>query len=296
MTLWKNYILADSIPSALQALAEAEGPSRLIAGGTDLLLELQQGRHTPVHTLVDVNSIPELGIIERRGERLFVGAAVPLTQIVASALLQQHAEALVEACGLIGGPQVRNTATLGGNVSHALPAADGTIALLALDAQAEVASSEGRRLVPTENLFLGPGKSALDSRRELLTGFYLSPLISGQSSAFRRVMRPQGVALPILNLAMWLSRAEDTLAEIRIAIGPAGPKPLRARETENALRGQQVVPGSIEKASSTLLSESMFRTSPQRASANYRRQLADVLLKETLQAAWERAARDVLWN
>lgn len=296
MTLWKNYFLADSIPAALQALTEAEGPSRLIAGGTDLLLELQQDRHLPVHTLVDVTSIPELGVIELREEHLFVGAAVPLSQIVASPLLQQHAEALVEASGLIGGPQVRNTATLGGNVSHALPAADGTIALLALDAQAEVASPEGQRLVPTESLFIGPGKSALDPRKELLCGFYLPLLSSGQSSAFRRVMRPQGVALPILNLAIWLLRSNESIAGIRIAIGPAGPRPLRARETENALRGQRITPDIIEKASGALLSESIFRTSPQRASAAYRRQLADVLLEETLQTAWERAVRNELWN
>jgi carbon-monoxide dehydrogenase medium subunit len=290
MTFWKQYILADSIPAALQALSRAEGPSRLIAGGTDLLLEIQQGRHLPVHTLVDVTSIPELGIIELREERLYIGAAVPLTQIVASPLIQQHAEALVEACGLIGGPQVRNTASLGGNVAHALPAADGTIALLALDAQAEVASPEDRRLIPIESLFLGPGQSALDPRREILCGFYLPLLLPGESSAFRRVMRPQGVALPILNTAIWLSRKDETIADLRIAIGPAGPRPLRARETENALRGLSLTSEAMENGISALLSESRFRTSPQRGSADYRRQLAEVLLRDTLKAAWERAA------
>jgi xanthine dehydrogenase FAD-binding subunit len=289
MTLWKNYYLAESIPSALQALSEAGEPSRLIAGGTDLLLDLQQGRHSPVHTLVDVTSIPELGLIEIREEQLFIGAAVPLNQIVASPLLQQHAEALVEACGLIGGPQVRNTATLGGNVSHALPAADGTIALLALDAQAEVASLEGHCIIPTESLFLGPGKSALDPRKELICGFYLPLVHALQASAFRRVMRPQGVALPILNLAIWLDRTEEGIADIRIAIGPAGPRPLRARETENALLGKFPAQYEVETAVSTLLFEASFRTSPQRASAAYRRQLAEVLLTETLQAAWDRA-------
>ncbi|HEX9616642.1 MAG TPA: xanthine dehydrogenase family protein subunit M [Anaerolineales bacterium] len=292
MTLWKNYYLAESILAALQALSEAGDPSRLIAGGTDLLLDLQQGRHSPVHTLVDVTSIPELNTIEIRGEQLFVGAAVPLTQIVASPLLQYHGEALVEACALIGGPQVRNTATLGGNVSHALPAGDGTIALLALDAQAEVASIEGHRFVPTESLFLGPGKSSLDPRKEILVGFYLPLVRPRQASAFRRVMRPQGVALPILNAAIWLFRTEDRIAEIRVAIGPAGPRPLRARETENALCGKRLTPDVVESAFGALLSEARFRTSPQRASAGYRRHLAEVLLEETLQAAWNRAAND----
>jgi xanthine dehydrogenase FAD-binding subunit len=290
MTLWKNYYLAESIHAALQALAGAGKSSRLVAGGTDLLLDLQQGRHTPVDTLVDVTSIPELNRIEVRGEWLYVGAAVPLNRIVASPLVQTHAEALIEACGLIGGPQVRNTATLGGNVSHALPAADGTIALLALDAQAEVASLEGNRCVPSESLFLGPGKSSLDPHNELLAGFYLPLTRPQQASAFRRVMRPQGVALPILNMAIWIHRTGDAIEDIRVAIGPAGPRPLRARQMESSLRGSTFSETGVESALAALLSEAKFRTSPQRASANYRRHLAEVLLRETLQAAWERAA------
>ena len=201
MTIWKNYHLAQTIPDAIQALAAAPGPSRVISGGTDLLLDLQQGRHPPVHTLVDVSAIPEMNLIEIRQEHLFVGAAVPLNRLVRSSLLGEHAPALVEACALIGGPQVRNTATLGGNVGHALPAADGTIALLSLGALAEIADANGCRQMPLENLFKGPGRSALIPEKELIAGFYLpvrAPGTSsaGQGSAFRRVMRPQGDAPP----------------------------------------------------------------------------------------------------
>ena len=159
-------------------------------------------------------------------------------------------------------------------------------------AQAEVASIEGHRFVPTESLFLGPGKSSLDPRKEILVGFYLPLVRPRQASAFRRVMRPQGVALPILNAAIWLFRIDDRIAEIRVAIGPAGPRPLRARETENALCGKSLTPDVVESAFGALLSEARFRTSPQRASAGYRRHLAEVLLEETLQAAWNRAAND----
>ena len=164
MTAWKTYHLSRSVEDALQALAGAQGSVRLVAGGTDLLLDLQQGRHPPVDLLVDITNIPEMSRVELRPDGLYVGAALPLNHLTSSPLLQQHAPALVEACGLIGGPQVRNTATLGGNVAHALPAGDGTIAALALDAQVEIASRAGRRIVPMESLFLGPGRSALDSR------------------------------------------------------------------------------------------------------------------------------------
>ncbi len=222
MFLWQKYHIAVNTTDALQALAGAAGPARLVAGGTDLLLDLQQGRCPPVHTLVDVTRCAELTCLEVRGERLFIGAAIPLSQLVASPLVQEHAWALWEACGLIAGPQVRNTATLGGNVAHALPAGDGSIALLALRAQAEIASLSGSRTAPLESLFLGPGRSALLPGQELLVGFYIPLKAPGQTSAFKRLMRPQGVALPILNMAAWLHRDGETLADLALAIGPAG--------------------------------------------------------------------------
>jgi len=294
MTLWQSYHLAHSISDALQALADAQGAACLIAGGTDLLLDLQQGRHSPIHTLVDVNGIPELSVLELRPAGLFVGAAVSLNRIVTSRLAIEHAQALVEACALIGGPQVRNTATLGGNVAHALPAADGTVALLALDAQAELAYRGGCRTVPLTDLFLGPGRSALDPGAELLVGFTLPVKQPEQASAFRRVMRPQGVALPILNLAVWVQvdgspTGDGRITDVRIAIGPAGPVPLRVRSAEAVLRGQPLSEAGIGHASQALLAEARFRTSPLRASAEYRRYLSVDLLHETLGLACRRA-------
>jgi xanthine dehydrogenase FAD-binding subunit len=292
MPLWKNYHLARNPQEALEVLVAAQRdgrPASLVAGGTDLMLDLQQGRHAPVDTLVDVTAIPEMTALEIRQERLYIGAAVPLNQIVADPLVCQHAEAVHEACSLIGGPQVRNTATLGGNVGHALPAGDGTIALLALDALAEVASLDGRRLVPIESLFLGPGKSALIPCQELLVGFSLPLNQSGQASVHRRVMRPQGVAIAILNMAVWLEREDERIVQARVAVGPAGPVPFRARGAETALRGQCFTPELIAAAYKALLTEARFRTSPYRATAEYRRHVSGVLLEETLSAAWQRA-------
>lgn len=289
MTYWKNYYLAQNINDALQAFAAAPGLARIIAGGTDLLLDLQQGRHPPVHTLIDVTAIPEMTALEIRQGSLYVGASVPLNRIVASPLVEAHAPALVDACALIGGPQVRNTATLGGNVAHALPAADGTIALIALNALAEVAGQSGCRQAPLQQLFLGPGRSALEQQHELLVGFYLPLRGPGEASAHRRVMRPQGVAIAILNLAVWLKREGDRLGDIRVAIGPAGPTPLRACNTEEILRGQQPDAAVLLQATQALLGEARFRTSPHRSTSEYRRHLAGILLEETLQAAWQRS-------
>src|SRR5512134_2880150 len=143
MNLWQEYLRPTNLSQALKAFAEASGPILPIAGGTDLLLDMEQGRHAPVHTLLDVTSIEEMTALDVRGDELFVGAAVPVNRIVHDPLVITHARALTEACNLIAGPQVRNVATLGGSVAHALPAADGTIALLALNAVTEVAGSSG---------------------------------------------------------------------------------------------------------------------------------------------------------
>ncbi len=116
MTFWQNYHLANDITDALQTLADAPGEASFIAGGTDLLLDIQQGRHPHVHTLIDVTQIPELCQLEVREKDLYIGAAVPLNRVKDSPVAQWHARALAEAAALIGGPQVRNTATLGGNV------------------------------------------------------------------------------------------------------------------------------------------------------------------------------------
>jgi xanthine dehydrogenase FAD-binding subunit len=288
MTLWQEYLQPKTITEAISALANAPGPALPLAGGTDLILDLDQGRHPPVHTIVDITSVREMLPIEIRDNELFIGASVSHTHIIESELVARHAQALVDACGLIGGPQVRNIATLGGNVAHALPAADGTIALMALNAQVEVANQKGSRRLPIAEMFLGPGKSVL-VQNELLVGFYLPLRNQNQASAFQRVMRPQGVALPIINLAVWLMRERDRITDIRLAVGPGGPKPWRALASESDLNGKRLNDETITHALGILLRDVKFRTSPHRASAEYRRHLAKTLFKDTLEAAWKRA-------
>lgn len=288
MNLWQQYIRPTSVAEAVSALTSAPGSVIPIGGGTDIMLDLKQGRHAPVHTIVDLTEIPEMKVLETRADELFIGAGVPISHIARDPLTLTHARALTEACDLIGGPQVRNVATLGGNVAHALPAADGTIGLLCLDAEAEVAGPAGRRRFPLPELFLGPGRSALKNG-EIIIGFYLRQILSNQASAFKRIMRPQGVALPIMNNSVWLERDGDTVTQIRIAVGPGGGVPFRAREAEAFLVGKPYMPESFGSALEMLIEEVTFRTSKMRASSEYRYHLVGTLLKETLDTAWERA-------
>jgi CO/xanthine dehydrogenase FAD-binding subunit len=289
MPLWKEYHLPSSVDEAVRLLARYEGQARVVAGGTDLILDLQQGNEHPVEALVDVTRIVGLNEIREEAGSILIGAGVTHTQIVASELLHRKATALVEASYVVGGPQVRNVATIGGNVAHALPAADGTTALNALDAEVEVASFSGRRWIPFTSLFLGPGKSAIDSTREVLTALRFRATGEHEASASARIMRPQGVALPIMNFSAKVRVLDDRIDEVALAVAPVAPTPFRCKQTETFLISKPATLESIEAAIAVLLRECKPRTSPHRATAEYRKEVLPVLLRRTLGKAVERA-------
>ena len=151
--LWQDYHLPTSLGEALELLASYHGEARIVGGGTDLILEIQQGHRPPVKALVDVTRITGANEIQREGEYIIIGCGVTHSQIVESALIQQYGTALAEGCGVIGGPQVRNVATLAGNVAHALPAGDGTISLLALGGEAQISRLETFEVLQTSKVF-----------------------------------------------------------------------------------------------------------------------------------------------
>jgi CO/xanthine dehydrogenase FAD-binding subunit len=210
---------------------------------------------------------------------------------VRSALLGTRATCLVEGCGVVGGPQVRNVATLGGNVAHALPAADGTTSLVALDAEVEIAQNGERRWVPIGAMFKGPGQSLLDPTRDLLLNFRFPLSGAGEATAFTRIMRPQGVALPVLGCAVWVRLASDrqTVEDVRVCIGPVGPVPMRAESVEAVLRGGRYSDDILDRAVSTARRDLHPRTSKFRATADYRVEMIEVVLRRALPLAVERA-------
>lgn len=286
MTYWDRYLQPTTVDEALRELAQAPDESRVIAGGTDLLLDLQQGRQVPVRALVDVTGIPELRDICEADGSVFVGAAATHSRILEHPLLIRHAPCLVEACSLIGGPQVRNVATLGGNVAHGLPAADGTIALLALGAQVVVAEAGGRRTAPLESLFLAPGRTTLSGAAAILVGFRFPQRGAREGCAFLRTMRPQGVAIAILNMAVWLRLDESgVIAEARLAAGPGGPTARRALHAEERLCGQSSHGVAIEPVLEALADDVQLRTSAHRATAEYRYHMLGVLLRRIVPRA-----------
>ncbi|MDX1613360.1 MAG: FAD binding domain-containing protein [Candidatus Promineifilaceae bacterium] len=307
MALWQQYHRPETVDATLELLARYKGEARLVAGGTDLLLEMQQGHRPPVEALIDITAVQEMCALQQTAGFIEVGAAVPHRDIVRSELIRQQATCLVESCGVIGGPQVRNVGTLGGNVAHALPAADGTTALVALDGEAEVAAldAEGRSWRPILALFHGPGQSAVDQSRELITRFRFPAATPDSGSAFKRIMRPQGVALPILACAVWVKidpasgpdavaapddaeLAQTVIEDARLCLGPVRPVPSRATQAEAALQGRSLAQALADCVTAA---QEQFspRTSKHRATAAYRNEMMAVLLRRALPLAVRRA-------
>ena len=290
MQLYQEYLKPQTIAEAINLLTSAKSSIAVVSGGTDLLLDIKQGRHDPVDQMIDVSGIKEMSQITLEDDFIYLGAAVTHKQIIKAPMLQEHARCVVEGCGLIGGPQVRNVATIGGNVSHGLPAGDGTISLLALDTEVQIASPDGSDWQPLIEIFAGPGKVKFDRSKSIVTGFKFKAKGDREGSAFRRVMGPQGVAIAILNMAAWVKLDESgKLEKVRVSCGPAGPKPFRAIKTEAYLSGKTWSDSELKEASKILADEVSLRTSKHRATKEYRHQILPVLLRKVMDTAIERA-------
>jgi carbon-monoxide dehydrogenase medium subunit len=273
--------VAESADHALALLTELDGTGRVIAGGTDLMLDQRTGS---ARVLVDISRLPEWRSIEQRGDRIHVGALCTHNDLATSALLQERAAALSLAAAAVGSPQIRVVGTVGGNVVNALPAADTAIALAALGATAEVRSAAGTREADLLSLYAGVGKSTIDPTREILTGFSF-PIPSG--SGFKRLARRKALALPVLNVAaaVWM---DDGLAcsDVRISIGPVAPAPWRALEAEHVLRGSVLTRETISRAAHTAMATAVCRDSI-RACSLYRQSMVQVLVRRALLQALE---------
>jgi carbon-monoxide dehydrogenase medium subunit len=244
--MWQTYKRATSVQETLEILAQYDGRAQIIAGGTDLIVELQADQHR-IECLVDVTGIPGLDRIEQEGDWIVLGASATFRQIKESPLLQRHARVLAEAAATVGALPIQTVATLAGNVISALPAADGCVALVALEAEAEIAEVNGRSWQPVSALFLGPGKSAVDSRRQMLTAIRCPAAGAHQGSAWERIGRRRALVLPILNCAVSvaLNGQSEQFEWARIGLGPVAPVPFRARETEAFLTGRPAREGTF---------------------------------------------------
>jgi CO/xanthine dehydrogenase FAD-binding subunit len=290
--MWQAYEMPESVPEALEILGQYGGQAQLIAGGTDLVIELQEGKHS-VDCLVDVTRIPGLDRIEQVGDWIYLGANVTFRQIKDSALLRKCARVLPEAAATVGALQIQTVATLAGNLVSALPAADGSVALLALDGEVEITDKDGRAWHPVAELFVGPGVSAVDPTRQMLTAIRFPVPQGHHGSAWERIGRRRALVLPILNCAVSLRLDEGTanLAWARIGLGPVAPVPFRARQAEAFLAGRPPTEDTFAQAGEIAAGEAQPRTSLLRASREYRVEVLRVLVRQALARAAQEAAQ-----
>jgi len=283
------YRIPASVGEALAILEEHRGEARIIAGGTDVMVDMHQGKIAP-RCLVDITRIAELRQISVEGEWVQVGAAVPFAEIHRHPFIAQNVHVLAEAARSVGALPIQTAATWAGNIVQAMPAADGAIAALALQAEARIADAEGARWKPVESLFVRPGVSAVDPCRQMITHIRFRVPSGLWGSAWARAGRRESLVLPTLNCGVNLRLREDgAIAEAVIALGPVAPRPFRARSAETCLRGRMPDAAAFAEAGRLAQSVCNPRTSPARACREYRLALIPQVVAQALEMAARRA-------
>ena len=285
---WTAYERPKSISEALTILEQAGGRGRVIAGGTDLVLQLRQGQQA-ADLLVDITDIDELKRIEEEDGWIRIGAAVTHAEVAKHCLIRKEAKALAQGCAQVGSPQIRNAATLVGNVISAKPAGDGAIPLMALEAEMKVASKAGERSVSMEEMYRGIGLSSINASSEVATEVRFRKLGERGRTRFFRMARRKALTLPMLNgaVSILLNSSLNRIEKARIALGPVAEKPFRPRRAEAYLESKEISPQFILEAARIGSEEASPRTSLLRGSDSYRKQMIRLYLGRTLQELLE---------
>ena len=278
----ENYKVPSSIAEAAQILHQGE--ATIVAGGTDLTPQTQAGAREFAATLINIQRIEEMRGISRSDDRYRIGGLTTVTEILESESLAIDVPVLVEAADHFASPQIRNAATIAGNLCNASPAGDMCIPLLLLDAEVELASwvdeSVSVRTLALADFFTGPGKTVMQTH-ELLTAVVFNQPVTGFAATFQKSgPRP---ALEISTVSMGVATVPEAgvLTGVRVAIGAVAPIPLRATDTEAVLEGQALDESLIDKAAESVQRE-VSPIDDVRASAWYRKHLTGVYLRRAL--------------
>jgi len=280
---WIAYEKPKNLDEALRLLERAGGKGRVIAGGTDLILQLKK-REYLADLLVDITGIQDMKRIREEDGWVRIGAGVTHREVARNSMIQREARALAQGCGQVGSPQIRNMGTLVGNVVSAQPAADGAIPLMVLEAELKLVSSAGERWMALEKAYRGIGLSAIDATREVVSEVRFRKSGERCATGFFRMARRKALALPILNgaVSLQLDFSKDRIEKARIAIGPVAEKPFRSRRAETYLESAAISPKNLLEACRIASEEANPRTSL-RGSAGYRKEMIRVYLFRTIE-------------
>ncbi|MGC8983334.1 MAG: FAD binding domain-containing protein [Desulfurococcaceae archaeon] len=281
-----DYYEPKTLREALELLDKYGESAKILAGGTDLLVKMKVRLVEP-RVVINVKKIPGLRYIVEDGDYVRIGALTTLRDLEKSDLVKERLPALYDAVKVMGSVQIRNMATIGGNLCNASPAADTAPPLLVHNARVVLASIYGERVVPLEEFFVGPGRTVMKPNEMLVE--ILAEKASRGSSSFKKVSRV-AVDLAIASAAAYVEVEGGIIREARIALGSVAPKPIRARKTEELVKGLPVGSEELRKALYAL-EEEVSPITDVRSTAEYRRYIVKVLAWEAIESAYERVAK-----
>jgi carbon-monoxide dehydrogenase medium subunit len=286
-----DYYRAGSTSEAVEILTAHKGEAKILAGGTDLLWQLKHGRSwgkpCPRH-LVSLHGITSLKHLLPQNGNVSIGAKTTHREIELSPLVKSKFSALHDACSQIGSVQIRNVATVVGNICNAAPSADTAAPLLALGAIAKVMGPQGKRAIALKDLYVGPGELVLEPD-EMLLEIEMPHPPALAASAYLKLARRKAMDIAMIGIAAYLQCTPDKsrVEEARIALTTVAPTPIRAYEAEGVLNGARVTEDTIQDAANLAAKHASPRTSF-RSTSEYRREMIRVFVRRTLKRVMER--------
>ena len=282
-----DFFKPESADAAVEALAAHSPNVRILAGGTDAVVDLKHVPDSP-GLVVDVSQLKELKGIEVTDAGLRIGAGVTHTEIMKHPLIKEHAPALIDAAHTIGAVQTRNLGTLGGNLVTCVPSMDSGPTLMALEAEVTVTGPTGKRTIPLGDFFIGPRKTILE-KDALLLEIIVPAANLGKPASFIKFGLRKGQALALVNAASALWIEDGKFKDVRISLGAVAPVVIRAPKAEAILEGQSVTELLVDEAAKTAVSEAK-PIDDFRASKEYRNDLIEVGVRRTLKGAIDAAS------
>jgi len=283
-----DYFEPKTITEALSVLAKYGEHANVIAGGTDVMVDMKYKEEPGC--LVNIKKIPGLDTIQENGASLQMGPLVTIRDIETSRLVRERLPLLWESCHQFASLQIRNTATIGGNICRASPSGETLAPLLALEAKAKLAFKDGEKTEAFSSFFQGPGKTSLGSKG-LLTGIEIPYPPKGSHGVYLKhaVRGAMDIAMVGVAVLITADAGNSSLQDVRIALGAVAPTPIRATKTEALLRGRSLTAALVKEAATLAASESSPITD-QRSSAEYRGWIVEALTRRGLEQSWKAAS------
>jgi len=296
--MWKTYIAVSSLQEALDTLQVENSKKKIIAGGTDLILELKHGQYPEVDTLIDINRIEGIHEIWQDDEGyIHINPGVTHNHCLDSDLIKQNAYALYQACLSIGAPQIRNVGTVYGNIITASPANDTIPALIALDAEITLQSGSGSRTIKLDQFYTGVRKTVLQ-KNEIAVDLKFPKAKTESRSTFQKYMLRNAHGISVANCAISCLLIDEKISDAHIALGSVGERVFRATNAEKELNGKNIKSVDKNKVAELVISHAK-PIDDIRASLDYRKRLIKVLIKRGLdslihQSSKQKAEKPVL--